>query len=181
MYSYRAIVRYTYFSSVGSHMHFDMVIILFVTGFWKTDQTVTLGLFHFLAQVIRSYTHTPLIHSTITRLGWLVYFSSLRASFVDCINSWLRQWDPWRALHGRHGSEIDPSSSETSHGPSKHVWACRLALLELIASPNSPNRGFNPSLAAHPPPPLTPTDLPLIRTTGDITVVVKNLLKIQQC
>ena len=33
------------------------------------------------------------------------------------------------------------------------IW---LALLGLIASPNSPNEGFNPSPAFHPPPPPTP-------------------------
>ena len=54
-------------------------------------------------------------------------------------------------------------------------------ILGLIASPNSPNGGFNlPSAAHHPPHPLSPTHI-LIRATRDITVVVKMLLKIQQC
>ena len=45
-----------------------------VTGFWKTDQIVTLGLFHFIAPA-NGYTCTLHIHSAITRLGWLVCFS----------------------------------------------------------------------------------------------------------
>ena len=90
-----------------------------MTGFWKTDRIVTLGLFHFIGPA-NGYTCTH-IHSAITRLGWLVCFS--RASFTNPVNSWIRQWDPWRVLHGRHGSEIHPSDSEASFRPSKHVWA----------------------------------------------------------
>ena len=41
-----------------------------------------------------------------------------------------------------------------------------LALLSLIATPNSPNRGYNPPPVAHPP---------LIHATRDITVVVKKV------
>ena len=67
------------------------------------------------------YTHMLLIHSAITRLGWLECFS--RESFDDNVNSWRRQWDPWRALRGRHGSKIDPSGRKTSLRSSKHVWA----------------------------------------------------------
>ena len=37
--------------------------------------------------------------------------------------------------------------------PFRHVWAFWLMLLELIASPNSPNGEHNPLPAAHPPPP----------------------------
>ena len=44
-----------------------------------------------------------------------------------------------------------------------------LALLGLIASPNSPNRGFNLPPADHPPRP------PLIRATRDIIVVVNKV------
>ena len=40
----------------------------YVTGFWKTEQNVTLGLFDFTAPT-DSYTHTLPIHSAITRLG----------------------------------------------------------------------------------------------------------------
>ena len=42
--------------------------IAIVTGFWKTDQTATLGLFHFIGPA-NSYTCTLHIHSAITRLG----------------------------------------------------------------------------------------------------------------
>ena len=40
----------------------------FVTGLWKTDQFVTLGLFHFIGAA-NGYTCTQPIHSAITRLG----------------------------------------------------------------------------------------------------------------
>ena len=40
----------------------------FVIGFWKTDQFVTLGLFHFIAAA-NGYTCTQPIHSAITSLG----------------------------------------------------------------------------------------------------------------
>ena len=39
-----------------------------VTGFWKTDQIVTLGLFHFIGPA-NGYTCTLHIHGAITRLG----------------------------------------------------------------------------------------------------------------
>ena len=41
-----------------------------------------------------------------------------------------------------------------------------------MASPNSPNRGFNLPPAAHPPPPPLPPTHPPILATGDIAVVV---------
>ena len=92
----------------------------YVTGFWKTDRNVTLGLFHFIGPA-NGYTHTLHIHTAIIRLGWLVCFS--RVTFADPVNSWLEQWDPWRALHGRHGCEIHPRDAETSITPFKRVWA----------------------------------------------------------
>ena len=95
------------------------------------------------------YTYTLPIHSGITMLSQLVCFS--RMNFASCVISLLRQWGPWRALHRRHGSEIDPSSSEISVRPSRHVWAYGL-LPGLIVSPNSPNEGYNPHPAAHPLP-----------------------------
>ena len=66
-----------YYASV-----FDTGLPLFVTGFWKTDQIVTLGLFHFIGPA-NGYTCTLHIH--ITKLGGLVCFS--RASFADPVNS----------------------------------------------------------------------------------------------
>ena len=95
-----------------------IIIPLFVTGFWKTDRIVTLGLFHFIGPA-NGHSHTLHIHSAITRHGGLVCFS--RASFADPVNSWLRQWDPWGAIHERHWSEIHPSDGETSLTPFKHV------------------------------------------------------------
>ena len=59
----------------------------FVTGFWRTDQNVTLGLFHFIAQLI-AILILPM-HSGITRLSYLVSFS--QASFItNHIKSHLR-------------------------------------------------------------------------------------------
>ena len=64
-------------------------------------------------------------------------------------------------LHGRHGSEIRLSDSETCLMPLKHVGPM-LALLGLLARPNSPNRGFNPFPPTHP-------------YNSDITVVLKKV------
>ena len=97
------------------HMH------TYVTRFWKTYQIVTLGLFHFIGPA-NDYTHTPHIQISITRLGKLVCFS--RVSFADPVNSQLRQWDPWRVLNERLGSEIHCSDREISSNMlSKHVCA----------------------------------------------------------
>ena len=41
---------------------------IYVTGIWKTDQIVTLGLLHFTGPA-NSYTHALPIHSAITRFG----------------------------------------------------------------------------------------------------------------
>ena len=51
----------------------------YVTGFWKTNQIVTLALFNFIG-LANSYMHTLPILIVITRLGWLVCFS--RASIA---------------------------------------------------------------------------------------------------
>ena len=77
--------------------------------------------------------------------------------------------DPLRALHGRHGSEIQAGGSETSLRPCKDVWGIWLALLALIASPNSPNRGFNLPPSAHH---LLPLTLPLVHATHIIIVIM---------
>ena len=42
--------------------------VAYVTGFWKTDQIVTLGLFHFIGQT-NGYTRTLHIHSASINLG----------------------------------------------------------------------------------------------------------------
>ena len=41
---------------------------MYVTGFWKTDRNVKLGVFDFIFPA-NSYTHTLPIHSGITRLS----------------------------------------------------------------------------------------------------------------
>ena len=82
-----------------------------MTGYWKTDHNVTLGQLHFIGPA-NSHTHALSMHCCITGLSWLVCFS--RAGFADRVKSQLRQWDPWRALDGRYGSDIHPCVGETS-------------------------------------------------------------------
>ena len=53
-----------------------------------------------------SHTHTLSMHCCNTKLSCLVCFS--RADFADHVKPRLRQWDPWRALDGRYGSDIYP-------------------------------------------------------------------------
>ena len=52
--------------------HFGRLVVLangyYVTGFWKTDRNVTLGLFHFIGPA-NAYTHTLHIRTAIIRLG----------------------------------------------------------------------------------------------------------------
>ena len=79
--------------------------VIYVTGFWKTDRNVTLGQLHFLGPA-NSHTHTLSMHCCNTRLSCLVCFS--RADFADHVKPRLGQWDPWRALDGRYGSDIHP-------------------------------------------------------------------------
>ena len=59
-------------------------IAINVTGFWKTNQIITLGLFHFIGSA-NGHICTIHMHSAITRPGGLVCFS--RASFADPVNS----------------------------------------------------------------------------------------------
>ena len=92
----------------------------YVTGFWKTDRNVTFGQLHFLGPA-NSHTHTLSMHCCNTRLSCLVCFS--RVDFADHVKPRLRQWDPWRALDGRYGSDIHPFVSETSHRPFRLVKA----------------------------------------------------------
>ena len=82
-----------------------------MTGLWKTDRNVTLGQLRFLGPA-NSHTHTLSMHCCNTRLSCLVCFS--RADFADHVKPRLRQWDPWRALDGKYGSDIHPCVGETS-------------------------------------------------------------------
>ena len=56
------------------------------------------------------YIHTLPIHSSITKLCWLLCFS--RVGFADHVKSQQVQWVPWRVLNGRHRYEIYQSGSE---------------------------------------------------------------------
>ena len=102
------------------HGSTTMKKMIYVTGFWKTDRNVTLGQLHFLGPAI-SHTHTLSMHCCNTKLSCLVCFS--RVDFADNVKPRLRQWDPWRALDGRYGSDIHPCVSETSIRPSRLVKA----------------------------------------------------------
>ena len=142
----------------------------------KTDHNVTLGQLHFIGPA-NSHTHALSMHCCITGLSWLVCFST--AGFADRVKSWLRQWDPWRALDGRYGSDIHPCVGETSFKALQSCLGLWLALLGPIATPNSPIGRCNPPPASHSslpttPPPPTPAH-PLIRAIRDITVVVKRV------
>ena len=44
--------------------------MIIVTGFWKTDQTVTLSLFRFIG-LANSHAYTLPIHSAISNQAWL--------------------------------------------------------------------------------------------------------------
>ena len=101
--------------------HFTVILPMimkkvYVTGFWKTDQNVTLyrPIPFYWSSWIATLIHYLFIVG-VTGLSWLVCFS--RVNFSDRVKSWLRWWGPWRALHGRHGSEIDPSGSQISLSP----------------------------------------------------------------
>ena len=119
----------------------------YVTGFWKTDWIVTLGLFYFIGPA-NVYTYTLHIHSAITRLGWLVCFS--RASFANPVISWLRQWDSWGHYMEGMGLILTPVFRGDVSDAIQACLGLWLALLEPIANPNSPNRGFNLPPASHP-------------------------------
>ena len=123
-----------------------------------------------LAQLHNSHTHTLPMHCYINGLSWLVCFS--RAGFADHVKSRLRQWDPWRGLDERYGSDIHPCVGETSLKALQSCLGLWLALLRLIATPNSPIGKYNPPPASHPP---SPPTHPLIRAIRDITVVVKKV------
>ena len=95
-------------SDVYIYTYIYIYVCIYVYIFRKTGrQNVTLALykaiFHFIPPG-NSYTHTPPMYSGISRLSWLVCFSS--ASFADHVKLQLGQWDPWRALDGRYWSKI---------------------------------------------------------------------------
>ena len=74
-----------------------------------------------LAQLIATLIHYPFTVPLPGLSDWSAFL--YRASFADLVISWLRQLHPWRELHGRYRSEIDPSGSETCFRPFKQVWA----------------------------------------------------------
>ena len=50
--------------------------------------------------------------STIRLSLATLLFTRAKFNFVDHVKSRLRQWTPYRALDGRHGSKIESSASE---------------------------------------------------------------------
>ena len=129
----------------------------YVTGYWKTDHNVTLGQLHFISPA-NSHTHALSMQCCITGLSWLVCFS--RAGFANHVKPGLRQWDPWRALDGRYGSDIHPWVGETSFKALQSCLGLWPTLLGLIATPNSPIGWCNPPPAYHPPSTHPPTSHP---------------------
>ena len=59
---------YMYVCLCSNMLRKSLLTITYLIGYWKTDQIVTLGLFHFIGPP-NSHTHTLPIHSAITRLG----------------------------------------------------------------------------------------------------------------
>ena len=118
-----------------------------MTEFAKTDHNVTLGQLHFIGPA-NSHTHILPKHCCIDGVSWLVYFS--RAGFTDHVKSQLRQWDPWRALDRRYGSDIHPCVSEASLKALQACLGLWLVVLGPIAAPNSPIGRYNPPLASQP-------------------------------
>ena len=54
-----------------------MLLALYVTGFWKTDRIVTLGLFHFIGPA-NGYTHTLHIQLPLSGLvDWSAFLERL--------------------------------------------------------------------------------------------------------
>ena len=149
---------------------------MWLPGYWKTDHNVTLGQLHFIGPA-NSHTHALSMHCCITGLSWLVCFS--RAGFADRVKSRLRQWDPWRALDGRYGSDIHPCVGETSLKALQSCLGLWLVLLGLMATPNGPIGRCGPPPAFHSSPSPWPAH-PLIRAICDtvVTVVVKKVAQI---
>ena len=126
------------------------------------------------------YIHTLPIHSSITRLCWLLCF--YRVGYADHVKSQQVHWVPWRVLNRRHRYEIYQSGSENLRS-SGHVradgwyfldsWLLQTILTESTMCcqlPIIPHYPPQPLLAAH----------PLAHATCDITVSVKKLFKLQQ-
>ena len=67
----RPIMSLYYYCGLYVHKCFLSAFIetlAYVTGFWKTDQIITLGLFHFIGPA-NGYTCTLHIYRAVTRLG----------------------------------------------------------------------------------------------------------------
>ena len=128
------------------------ICIQYVTGFWKTDRIVTLGLFHLIGPA-NGYTYTLHIHSAIIRLGWLVCFL-----YNDFCQSCKFMTETMGPMEGATWKAWVWNSPQWWGDISYAIQACLglwLALLGPIASPNSRNGEFNLPLASHLPPPPT--------------------------
>ena len=66
-----------------------ILLLINVTGYWKTDHNVTQSKVHFIIPA-NSHTHVLLMHSVFARLSWLVFFS--RWLFADPVKPRLSQW-----------------------------------------------------------------------------------------
>ena len=92
----------------------------YVTGFWKPTKMSHLANCTFLVQLIAIFIHYPCTVAIPGLAAWSVCIS--RVDFAEHVKSRLRQWDPWRALDGRYGSDIHPCVSETSLSRSRLVY-----------------------------------------------------------
>ena len=107
-------ICYVYYYMYYMYNYIIIYVYMWLDFGKLTQLSYYVGLFHLIGSA-NSYTHTLSINSAINRIGWLVCFS--RASFANHVNSQLKQQNSWRALHERHGSEIDPGGSEMSLSP----------------------------------------------------------------
>ena len=142
-----------------------------MTGWWKTDQSVTRTRpipFYWSSYWLHSYTtHTQCHYQAL--LNGLLFWSKFcqPCKFITGTMR-LMEGTTWKAwVSFTHAFHVVPStgpivvllfwiSQQWYWGDSYAIEACLglwLALLGFIASPNSPNRGFNPPPAAHPLPP----------------------------
>ena len=108
-----------------------------MSRFWKTDQTVTLGLFHSIGPA-NAYTYTL---STVLLPGLSDWSAFLRQVFPTPL---IHNWD--NRTHGRHCLKFTPLIVRHSL---VHICVYCWYILD-SNSPNSIIGGFNPPPAAHP-------------------------------
>ena len=117
----------------------------------------------FLAQLIATLIHYPCTVAIPGLAAWSAFLEQIFPTMWS--HDWHNGTDPRRALDGRYAWVwYSPLSvlmtSVTSPRPFQACQGLWLALLGLIATPNSPIGRNNPPPASHPPPPPTPPTHP---------------------